>query len=270
MGQAGAGSPAGVFDLLTALVERSFVIREGTSGRARYRLHETMREFALLRLREADEEAAARSAHLTFYVAPLPFHGSRHRQGEDAASKLARLDELDLEADNVRAALRHCLADPDGADLGLAMAAGLGQYWRSRAVSEGAHWIDALLARRGGDDAIRGEALFTRSTLRWSRVTMRQAWRRPRRLARSHAATRPTTCLSGSSRTRPRCRSLRATCRQLARPSAEATALAARLGDDMSFIAAAQSDAFIAFLDGDFVRMREVGLAAARRCRREQ
>ena len=36
----------------------------------------------------------------------------------------------------------------------------------------------------------------------------------------------------------------------------------------MSFITAAQSDAFIAFLDGDFVRMRDVGLAAASRCRR--
>ena len=42
------------------------------------------------------------------------------------ASQLALLDELDLEADNIRVALRHCLADPDGADLGLAMAAGLG------------------------------------------------------------------------------------------------------------------------------------------------
>ena len=80
VGQAGTGTPAGVFDLLTALVERSFVIREGTSGRARYRLHETMREFALLRLREADEEAAARSAHLAFYSRPLPFHRGRHRQ----------------------------------------------------------------------------------------------------------------------------------------------------------------------------------------------
>ena len=80
-------------------------------------------------------------------------------------TKLAWLDELDLEADNIRAALRHCLADPDGADVGLAMAAGLGQYWRSRAVSEGAHWIDALLARRGGDDAIRGEALFVKIDL---------------------------------------------------------------------------------------------------------
>ena len=50
--------------------------------------------------------------------------------------------------------------------------------------------------------------------------------------------------------------------------SAEASALAAHLGDDMSFIAAAQSEAFVAGLDGDFVRMPViVGLAAAARCR---
>ena len=67
VGQAGGPTPAGVLDLLTALVERSFVIREGTSGRARYRLHETMREFALLRLVEADEESVARDAHLSFF-----------------------------------------------------------------------------------------------------------------------------------------------------------------------------------------------------------
>ena len=57
-----------MIDVLTNLVERSFVIREGTSGRARYRLHETMREFALLRLLEAGEEAAARNAHLAYFA----------------------------------------------------------------------------------------------------------------------------------------------------------------------------------------------------------
>ena len=65
VGQAGTATFA--LDVLTSLVERSFVVREGTSERARYRLHETMREFALLRLREANEEANAREAHLAFY-----------------------------------------------------------------------------------------------------------------------------------------------------------------------------------------------------------
>ena len=46
VGGSGERATGGVLDVLTGLVERSFVIREGTSGRARYRLHETMREFA--------------------------------------------------------------------------------------------------------------------------------------------------------------------------------------------------------------------------------
>jgi DNA-binding CsgD family transcriptional regulator len=50
--------------------------------------------------------------------------------------------------------------------------------------------------------------------------------------------------------------------------SAEAMALADVLGDDITFTAAAQSEALIAFVDGDFVRMRDLGLDAAARCRR--
>ncbi len=68
VGQGGALERAAVLDSLSALVERSFVTRERTSARARYRLHETMREFALLRLIEADEEAVARDAHLSFFA----------------------------------------------------------------------------------------------------------------------------------------------------------------------------------------------------------
>ena len=67
VGRAGGDAPPDVIDVLASLVDRSFVMREGSSSRARYRLHETMREFALLRLIEADEEAAARSAHLSYF-----------------------------------------------------------------------------------------------------------------------------------------------------------------------------------------------------------
>lgn len=266
VGQAGAATPIGVMDVLTSLVDRSFVIREGTSGRARYRLHETMREFGLLRLAEADEEAVARSAHLSFFSGLCRFTEFDAAR-PDPASQLASLDELDLEADNIRAALRHCLRDPDGADLGLTMAAGLGQYWRYRALTEGAHWIDALLDRRGGDDAIRGRALFVKISIAVVQgdhaaglEVAAEATAIARRLTddallvRILANQAALQVLAGDLPT------ARAT-------SADATALAARLGDDMSFIAAAQAEAFIAFLDGDFVRMRDVGLAAASRCR---
>jgi predicted ATPase/DNA-binding CsgD family transcriptional regulator len=264
VGQAGTGTPAGVMDVLTSLVERSFVVREGTSGRARYRMHETMREFALLRLRDAGEEAVARDAHRSFFAGLCRFSELEIVRADDV---LASLDEIDREADNVRAALRHCLADPAGADLGLTMAAGLGQYWRNRAVTEGGHWIDALLERRGRDDAIRSAALFVKISLAVVQgdhaaglEAVADATEIARRLKDDALLVRILANEAALQVIAGDLSAARAT-------SAEATALAARLGDDMSFIAAAQSEAFIAGQDGDFVRMRDVGLAAASRCR---
>jgi predicted ATPase/DNA-binding CsgD family transcriptional regulator len=265
VGQAGTAAPAGVMDVLTTLVERSFVVREGTSGRARYRLHETMREFAMLRLREADEEAAARGAHLSFFSGLC--RSTEFDIAGTAASTLAALDELDLEADNLRAALRHCLADPDSVDLGLTMACGLGQYWRNRAVTEGAYWIDALLARPGGDDAIRSGALSTKISLA---VVQGDHAAGLEAVAEATAITRGLKDDALLVRILANQAALQVLAGDLSAArvtAAHATTLAAHLGDDMSFIAAAQSEAFIAGQDGDFVRMRDVGLAAASRCR---
>lgn len=265
VGQAGAATSTDVMDVLTSLVERSFVIREGTSGRARYRLHETMREFALLRLVEADEEAVARSAHLSFFAGLCRF--TEFDAARDPASQLASLDELDVEADNIRAALRHCLEDPDGVDLGLTMAAGLGQYWRYRAVTEGAHWIDALLDRRGSDDAIRSRALFVKISLavvEGDHAAGLEAVAEATPLARR---VKDDALLVQILANQAALQVIAGDLRAAGATSADATALAARTGDDMSFIVAAQAEAFIASLEGDFVRMRDVGLAAALRCR---
>ena len=254
-----AGTATLVLDVLTSLVERSFVVREGTSERARYRLHETMREFALLRLREADEEATARDAHLVFYAGLCRSAG--------VTRELASLDEVDVEADNIRAALRHSLADPDGADVGLEMAVGLGHYWRYRAVSEGTLWIEALLGRPGSDDAVRSGALFVKISLavvQGDHATGLEAVAEAnpiaRRLKHDDMLVRILANQAALQVLAGDMSAARAT-------SADATALADRLGDDMSFIAAAQAEAFIAGQDGDFVRMRDVGLAAASRCR---
>lgn len=265
VGQAGAATSTDVMDVLTSLVERSFVIREGTSGRARYRLHETMREFALLRLVEAAEEAVARSAHLSFFSGLCRF--TEFDTARSPASQLASLDELEVEADNIRVALRHSLGDPDGVDVGLTMAAGLGQYWRYRAVSEGAYWIDALLDRRGGDDAIRSRALFVKISLavvQGDHAAGLEAVAEATPIARR---SRDDTLLVRILANQAALQVLAGDLPAARETSADAAALAARLGDDMSFIAAAQSEAFIAGQDGDFVRMRDVGLAAASLCR---
>jgi DNA-binding CsgD family transcriptional regulator len=185
----------------------------------------------------------------------------------DPASQVALLDELDLEADNIRAALRHCLDDPDGVEPGLSMAAGLGPYWRYRAVTEGAYWIDALLGRRGGGDGIRSRALYVKITLAVVQGdhaagldAVAEATAIARRLNDDALLVRVLANQAALQVLAGDLSAARAT-------SADATALAARLGDDMSFIAAAQSEGFVALLDGDFPRMRDVGLAAAARSR---
>ena len=267
VGAAGALATSEVLDVLTGLVERSFVIREGTSGRARYRMHETMREFALQRLLEANEEAAARGAHLAFYAGLCRLSEFEAADGGGAA-RLASLDEVGVEADNVRAALRYCLADPEGAEIGLSVAVGLGLYWRNRAVTEGASWIDALLDRPGGDEVLRCQALYVKISIAIVQgdhasglETAAKAIAIARRIGADDVLVRIVAyqaalhVLAGEL---PAAREA----------SAEASALAARLGDDLSFIAAAQSEAFIAGLDGDFVRMRDVGLAGAARSRK--
>jgi predicted ATPase len=259
VGRGDAVTPLPVLDSLFALVERSFVIREGTSAQARYRLHETMREFALLRLKDADEEVDAQGAHLSFY-ADLCQRTEFLLAAADDRSALAALAELDLEADNIRAALRHCLAAPDGADVGLSMAAALGQYWKYRAVNEGMHWIDALLERRGRDDAVRSRALFAKILIA---VTLGDHSAGLEAAAEGAAIARrlkDDALLVQILANQSALQVLAGDLPGARETSADATALAQRLGDDMSFIGAAQSEAFIAFLDGDYVRLRDVNL----------
>lgn len=156
----GAGTTidqSSVLELLSSLVEKSFVTRVPGAANARYRLHETMREYALLKLRDAIEQAMTMKAFVGFYSAMC-------KGGEEAAQSVnvvEWLKRMDGEADNVRAALAHCLNGPDHA-VGMSMVASLLWYWTARATSEGAYWLDRFLDRRVGDPATTARALYAR------------------------------------------------------------------------------------------------------------
>ena len=98
-----------VLDLVASLVDKSLVTADVTRGVACYRLHETMREFARLRLREAGEEDAVEERCVAYFV-------SRCRSGwEDPQYDLGGwLDWLDLEIDTIRWILRRCVDRRDG------------------------------------------------------------------------------------------------------------------------------------------------------------
>ena len=103
------GAP--VVDLLVDLVDRHLVqAAEPVAGRPRFRLLETVREFAAERLAERGdaEDAAARAAR---WFASWATDLARHSEGPDTARWL---DRAIADADNLRAAIDHLAAiDPE-------------------------------------------------------------------------------------------------------------------------------------------------------------
>ncbi len=256
-----------VLAALMALVDRSFINIERSVGQTRYRLHETMREFASLRLGAADEERLARQAHLAVFAELCRRADSDGREVDDE-STLASMQVLDVEAENIRSALRFCLADRDSLDVGLRMSAGLGRYWTNRALSEGVRWIDSLLERPGGVEDVRGRALFVRSYLAVAQGDHPAGLEAVSEAARIARAGSDDVLLVRILAVDAALHVMDGDIPSARRSSVEAQELADVLDNDVAHIAAAQSEALIASLDGDFVRMRAVGLAAAERCRR--
>ena len=141
----GEDVPAGeVLGYLGALVDKSLVQFDRTAtGPGRYRLLETVRQYAAERL-DAQGSAvadAARIAHRGYYLA-LAEAAATQLRGADQAEWL---DRLDAELGNLRAAIAFSLTQPDP-EPGLRLAASLRVFWRARGhAAEGAGALRALL-----------------------------------------------------------------------------------------------------------------------------
>ncbi|HET6662780.1 MAG TPA: NB-ARC domain-containing protein, partial [Acidimicrobiales bacterium] len=123
------GTPGSVAesDVLTALgrlVDKSLVVVEERAGEARYRLLETIRQYAIDRLDGAGEKDTARDRHLDHFLA-LAEVTEPEQEGPDQD---ASLDRVEAEHDNLRAALDWALAMPD-AERGRRLAAALVWLW---------------------------------------------------------------------------------------------------------------------------------------------
>jgi predicted ATPase/DNA-binding CsgD family transcriptional regulator len=146
-------------DFLISLVDKSLVMREDAGRLACYRLHETMREYAQLRLGEAGE--------MDLFERRLADHySSRCRASSESArfTLISWLEWMDLEIDNIRAILGRCLIDGDLA-LGVELACDLSWYWITRATTEGARWLDQLLKPESGSRELQARAGFLRGFL---------------------------------------------------------------------------------------------------------
>jgi predicted ATPase/DNA-binding CsgD family transcriptional regulator len=153
---------ARALDLLSSLVDKSLVTKEDAKGRACYRLHETMREYTSLKLREAGERDEVERRCADYYVAICRRFAQQNRY-----RLLEWLEWMELEVDNIRSVLQRCLMRADFLR-GLDLACSLGWYWATRATTEGVRWLDELLAcapSGGGNAAVNARAYFIRGFL---------------------------------------------------------------------------------------------------------
>ncbi|HTU28737.1 MAG TPA: adenylate/guanylate cyclase domain-containing protein [Solirubrobacteraceae bacterium] len=153
-----------VFDHVDALVDKSLVQAEDTAGHVRYRLLDTVREYAAAKLSDRPNHAArARIAHRDHYL----------RLAETIRPRLfgpeapQALDQLALDHDNLRRALTESLGDPDPRP-GLRLAVAIRLFWRRRGHAvEGFHVLSDHLERAGAQEPTieRGYALASRALL---------------------------------------------------------------------------------------------------------
>ncbi len=156
---------ANILDLLTSLVDKSLVLAETQHGEARYRLLETVRQYARDRVVEAGEEAEVRTRHRAWCVALAEQAGAELRGPRQGVW----LERLEVEHDNLRAALAWGRDDPGGAEAMLSLPGALGWFWFLRGYwSEAREWSEEALNRRcDAPRAIRPRAYWSASFFAW-------------------------------------------------------------------------------------------------------
>ncbi len=149
-----------MLDGVAALVDNGLV-RQGESaeGEPRFKMLETIREYALERLSEQGQLEDARNRHLNRYV----------ELAETAEPELTRagqavwLERLSEENDNIRAALAWSF-ESGQVELGLRLAGALVRFWSIRGLmTEGRRWLaEALAASEGVEPAVLAQGALRR------------------------------------------------------------------------------------------------------------
>jgi predicted ATPase/DNA-binding SARP family transcriptional activator len=151
---AGDLGPAQALDALGRLVDTSLVLAESDGDATRYRLLETVRQYATERLRAAGEESTIRDQHCDWYV-----EFAEARDPELSTSVEVVPASLDVEQGNLRVALAWALGHEP--TLALRLAVALWRYWLARAFfAEGGQWLETVLAAVPDQSVLRGRALL--------------------------------------------------------------------------------------------------------------
>ena len=131
-----------LLDILTHLVDKSLVAVEEEREEARYRLPETIRQYARDKLFESGEAEQVRDRHLAFFLLFAEKAEPKLRGPE----QLELLERVKTEHDNMRTALAWSL-ESGKSDNALQLAGALYYFWVLRGYfSEGLKWLNDALA----------------------------------------------------------------------------------------------------------------------------
>jgi predicted ATPase/class 3 adenylate cyclase/DNA-binding CsgD family transcriptional regulator len=153
-----------VLDMLTLLVDKSLVVTETARGRTRYRLLETVRQYAQEKLGESGEADVLRGRHREHYTAVAA------RLDTPGQARLdTRVADTEIEFDNLQAAFTWS-RDNAEADRALALASALTPLWAMRGwFQQGLAWFEMILGdehlNHAIDRAVRARALADRAFL---------------------------------------------------------------------------------------------------------
>jgi predicted ATPase/class 3 adenylate cyclase/DNA-binding NarL/FixJ family response regulator len=129
-------------DQLTLLIEKSLVVAEDGHFGTRYRMLETVRQYALEKLGESGEADPVRARHRDHYAAAAALLDSRGRTDYQRL-----VEHTEIEMDNLRAAFTWCHESSDTATA-LQLASALQPLWLTQGrLQEGTAWFTAALAQ---------------------------------------------------------------------------------------------------------------------------
>jgi predicted ATPase/class 3 adenylate cyclase len=144
-----AGAMPDALDALTSLLDKSLVRQEMGGGEMpRFRMLETIREYAAERLAEAEPDASTRLRHAEYYLALAEGVVAR-MFGEEQRSCL---DTLEREHDNLRSAMSFAL-EGHRAELAMRLLSASWRFWQMRGyLAEGRDRAGKVLALPGVED----------------------------------------------------------------------------------------------------------------------
>lgn len=154
-------------DSLLGLVNKSLVNVEEQETDSRYRFLETIRQYAMERLLESGEAMEARNAHMDYFV-ELAENSQQKMFGSESQ---AWLNQMEMEHDNIRAALEWAASKDILKAIRLALA--IGGFWTSRDYNNEAYgWCQTILERTQSLAHLESERAQLYALMGWTSITI--------------------------------------------------------------------------------------------------